>query len=210
MEKDGFMDYEKIGSLILQIRKEKGMTQQSLADAMHISNKTVSKWERGLGCPDVSLWGTLSDVLGVDIRNALDGELSPNRLNTGNIHKVKFYLCPICQNVLISTGEVSLSCCSRTLAPLVPKPPMKGHDIHLSWMDTDCYVSFQHEMTKEHYILFVAYVKSDQIILNRLYPEQMAETRLPVIGRTGSLYFYCSRHGLQVVSVAGLLKSKQR
>ena len=61
------MDCAKVGRLIMQFRKEKGMTQQQVADLLGISNKTVSKWERGLGCPDVSLWDDLSTVLGADI-----------------------------------------------------------------------------------------------------------------------------------------------
>ena len=51
----GDMDHNKVGKLILSLRKEKGLTQKELADAMNLSDRTVSKWERGLGCPDVSL-----------------------------------------------------------------------------------------------------------------------------------------------------------
>ena len=61
------MDHSKIGKLIYTLRKEKGLTQLQLAKAMHISDKTVSKWERGLGCPDVSLLCELSKILNVDL-----------------------------------------------------------------------------------------------------------------------------------------------
>ena len=61
------MDCAKIGRLIAQLRKEKGLTQQNIAHALNISNKTVSKWECGLGCPDVSLWADLSAILGADM-----------------------------------------------------------------------------------------------------------------------------------------------
>lgn len=53
------MDCVKIGHLISQLRKEKKLTQQNLADSLGISNKTISKWECGLGCPDLSLWSDL-------------------------------------------------------------------------------------------------------------------------------------------------------
>ena len=56
------MDNAKIGALIRRLRKEKKMTQLQLALKLHISDKTVSKWERGLGCPDVSLIGQLSGI----------------------------------------------------------------------------------------------------------------------------------------------------
>ena len=90
------MDCAKVGRLIMQFRKEKGMTQQQVADLLGISNKTVSKWERGLGCPDVSLWDDLSTVLGADILKLLQGELSPNRPDVGKLEKTLFYVCPTC------------------------------------------------------------------------------------------------------------------
>ena len=64
------MDCQKVGNLILKLRIEKGMTQKQLADRMHISDKTVSKWERGLGCPDVSLLHDLSDALTVNVEES--------------------------------------------------------------------------------------------------------------------------------------------
>ena len=54
------MDLSKVGKLIYTLRKEKDMTQKQVADLMHISDKAISKWERGLGCPDVSLLPELS------------------------------------------------------------------------------------------------------------------------------------------------------
>ena len=58
------MDCKKIGSLIYELRKDKNMTQKQIADLMNISDKTISKWERGLGCPDISLLPELSHILG--------------------------------------------------------------------------------------------------------------------------------------------------
>ena len=62
------MDCGKVGALIKARRIEKEMTQKQLADAMNISDKTVSKWERGLGCPDVSLLPELADLLQMNIK----------------------------------------------------------------------------------------------------------------------------------------------
>lgn len=64
-------------------------------------------------------------------------------------------------------------------------------------MDTDYFITFDHPMTKEHYISFVAFVKSDKVLLNRLYPEQSPTCRFPVI-TGGKLYVYCIKHGLSV------------
>ena len=57
------MNYEKTGALIRALRREKGLTQRQLAGMIQVSDKAVSKWERGQGCPDVSLVGKLSGVL---------------------------------------------------------------------------------------------------------------------------------------------------
>ena len=67
------MDCKKIGSLIYELRKDKNMTQKQIADLMNISDKTISKWERGLGCPDISLLPELSQILGVSIDQILSG-----------------------------------------------------------------------------------------------------------------------------------------
>lgn len=68
------MDCQKIGSFILAIRKEKNMTQKQLAEKLHVTDRAVSKWERGLGVPDVSLLSDLSNILGVNINEILAGK----------------------------------------------------------------------------------------------------------------------------------------
>ncbi len=68
------MDCKKVGKLIYELRREKNMTQKQVAELMNISDKTISKWERGLGCPDVSLLLGLSNIFGVSIEGILSGE----------------------------------------------------------------------------------------------------------------------------------------
>lgn len=68
------MDKEKIGCFISALRKEKGMTQKELADRLHVSDRTISKWERGAGLPDASLMTGLSDLLGITVNELLAGE----------------------------------------------------------------------------------------------------------------------------------------
>ncbi|WP_053956407.1 helix-turn-helix domain-containing protein [Inediibacterium massiliense] len=189
------MDCNKIGKLILSLRKEKNMTQKDIAIAMNISDKTISKWERGLGCPDVSLLGELSNILGVNIEKILLGDLDPNDANGGNMKKIKFYVCPSCGNVINSTGEAEVSCCGRKLNSLVAKIQDKDHDITFTEIEDDYYITIEHEMSKTHYISFIAYVGYDRVLLVKLYPEQNAEVRIPKMHR-GKLYAYCSQHGL--------------
>lgn len=189
------MDCAKVGKLLYDLRKEKHMTQKEVADKMNISDKTVSKWERGLGCPDISLLSELSDIFGVNIEKILQGDLSINDADGGNMKRIKFYVCSACGNIINSTGLGEISCCGRKLEPLKASEIDNKHYLRIEQMENDYYISFDHEMTKEHYISFVAYVMYDRIHFVKLYPEQNPELRVPIM-RKGDLYFYCNKHGL--------------
>ncbi len=68
------MDQVKIGKFIAQMRKEQNLTQRGLADKLSISDKTVSKWERGRGLPEVSLMLPLCGALGITVNDLLTGQ----------------------------------------------------------------------------------------------------------------------------------------
>ncbi len=102
------MDCGKVGVLISSLRKEKNMTQRAVANKMNISDKTISKWERGLGCPDVSLLGDLSKILGVNIERILLGDLEQKDTDGGNMKKIKFYVCKSCTNVITGISEAEI------------------------------------------------------------------------------------------------------
>jgi DNA-binding XRE family transcriptional regulator/desulfoferrodoxin (superoxide reductase-like protein) len=200
------MDCIKVGTLLRELRKEKEMTQKQIADQMHISDKTISKWERGLGCPDVSLLGELSELFEVNIEKILLGDLELNDMETGNLKKMKFYVCPNCGNVISTTGDAELSCCGRKLAALVAKPADEKHAVKVEDAEGEYYISFDHDMSKAHFLSFVVYVTNDKSLFIKLYPEQNASVHLPkIIGgnlmkkSSSRLYFYCSQHGLWVV-----------
>jgi len=189
------MNYDKVGSLILSLRKEKRMTQKNLAEKMNISDKTISKWERGMGCPDVSLLHELSSVLGINIEKLLMGDLQPNDADSGNIKRTKFYFCPICGNVLTTTGMSDISCCGRKLNALISKEFDASHELQIETVEEDYFITFKHEMNKEHYISFIAYVDCSRILLVKLYPEQSGEVRFPKM-YGGKIYCLCNQHGL--------------
>ena len=115
------MNCERIGQLIYELRKEKKMTQKQVADLLNITDKTISKWERGLGCPDVSLLRELASIFGISVDQLLIGELKINEQVGGNMRNVKFYVCSQCGNLMTATVQATLSCCGKTLEPLVPK-----------------------------------------------------------------------------------------
>lgn len=189
------MDCSKVGKLILELRKEKGFTQKQLADEIGVSDKAISKWERGLGCPDVSLLPDLSNALHVNIEKILRGSLEQNDLDGGNMKKVKFYVCPTCGNTLTATGDGEISCCGRKLEALTPQSADDAHQLTVEQVENDYYITFPHEMIKSHYLQFIACVSYDRVLFVKLYPEQGAEVRIPRMNR-GKLYYCCSKHGL--------------
>ena len=191
------MDYTKIGVAIRQLRRERNLTQRQLAEGLHISHKTVSKWECGLGCPDPALWEGLSALLGADLLKLLRGELDTNRPDPGNMSKVRFYVCPVCGNLLSSTGASGIFCCGRRLEPLSPAQQPEPLNLRVEEMDLDYYISWDHPMEKGHFLQFAAYVQDDRVLLIRLYPEQERAVRIPASRRDGILYLYCTKHGLQ-------------
>jgi DNA-binding XRE family transcriptional regulator len=189
------MDCDKIGKMICHLRKEKAMTQKQIADLMNISDKAISKWERGLGCPDVSLLPELSQIFGVNIEEILSGEIVLNETVGGNMKKLKIYVCPQCKNLITATGDASISCCGKKLAALDAVKGSPEHSLTIEPVEDELYVSSLHEMNKQHYISFVAYVTGDKVFIVKQYPEWNLSFRVQKVGH-GKLYFHCSAHGL--------------
>ncbi len=75
------MNVQKTGSLIAAIRKEQNRTQQDLANELGVSSAAVSKWERGIGFPDVSLMEPLAASLGITIAELFKGERTENNVD---------------------------------------------------------------------------------------------------------------------------------
>lgn len=189
------MDCEKTGKLLYSLRKEKNMTQKQIADLMNISDKTISKWERGLGCPDVSLLPELSQILGVNIEEILLGKIVLNETIGGNMKKLTFYVCPQCNNLITATGDANISCCGKKLEGLTAQKTDEHHQLTIEPVEDELYISSTHEMRKEHYISFAAFVTGDKVFMVKQYPEWNLSFRFHKLGH-GKLYFHCSRHGL--------------
>ena len=189
------MDPVKIGRLIRTLRQGLRLTQKDLAARVHVSDKAVSKWERGLGCPDLSLLPALSVVLGVDLERLLAGELDENEILGGNMKKLKFYVCPSCGNVVTAMTDTAVSCCGKRLQALEPRKAADGEKLSVEHIENEYFITSDHEMTKEHYIAFVALLTGDRMLLCKQYPEWDLQTRLPGIAH-GKLIWYCTQHGL--------------
>lgn len=194
------MDQEKVGRIIRTFRKDKGMTQLELSELLGVTDRAVSKWERGLGCPDVSFLPKLSEIFSIDIRSILEGEMEENAMRSGNMKKTKFYVCPICGNVIHSMGEIAICCHGIQLIPEEAECPDDNHKINIERIEDEYYVHIEHEMTKSHCISFVAALSSDGLQMTKLYPEGQAENRFKIIG-TRRIYYFCNRDGLFYVDI---------
>ena len=71
------MDNQKLGIFITELRKEKGLTQAQLAQKLNVTDKAVSKWERGVGFPDIKLLEPLADVLDISLLELMNSERLP-------------------------------------------------------------------------------------------------------------------------------------
>lgn len=182
---------------IRNLREAAGLTQKQLADRLCISDKTVSKWETGRGLPDVALLAPLAAGLGVSVSELLSGQCMQNRNRAGNLLRGKFFVCPLCGNIIHAMGEGAYSCCGVALPPLEAEPEDDEHHISIETVENEHYLTLDHPMTKEHYLSFIAWVTGDRLTLVKWYPEGNAETRIQLRGH-GALYVYCNRHGLYV------------
>ena len=183
------------GATIRQLREKRNLTQAELAERIGVSSKTISKWETAKGLPDISLLQPLAQALNISVIELMNGEHIINKNISANMLRSQFHVCPICGNVIHSTGSSVISCCGITLPALEAEEADDDHTINIESVEDEHFITVHHPMTKEHFISFIAFVTSDRMQLVKLYPEGNAETRLQLRGM-GYLYWYCNRHGL--------------
>ena len=180
---------------IKALREKQNLTQAELAMRIGVSSKTISKWETAKGLPDISLLQPLAQALNISVIELMNGQPIVNRNTSANMLRSKFYVCPLCGNVLCSIGNSLISCCGITLPALEAEEADECHAICIENVEDEHFITIPHPMTKAHYISFVAFITSDRVQLVKLYPEGNAQTRIQLRG-FGTLYWYCNRHGL--------------
>ena len=183
------------GVTIKKLREKKGFTQTELADMLGVSSKAVSKWETAKGLPDISLIEPLANALSVSVMELMTGDTVINKNKASNMLRSKFYVCPVCNNIIRTVGDAVISCCGITLPPLDAEETDEKHRITVEMVEDEYFITVNHQMTKEHFISFIAYLTSDRMQFVKFYPEGNAETRLNIRGG-GFLYIYCNKHGL--------------
>lgn len=183
------------GATIKALRQKQQFTQRELAERLNVSYKTVSKWETGRGCPDISLLEPLATVFGVSLTELLSGNPVQNQNPASNMMRSKFYVCPICGNSIHCMGEAVVQCHGLPLMPQQPKLGDEDHKILIEKVEDEYFVRVEHPMDKVHHISFLAAVSGDRLQLVKLYPEGNAEARFKINGIRKILY-YCNHDGL--------------
>lgn len=196
------------GAVIKELREKNHMTQAELAERLGVSDKAISKWETAKGYPDISLLEPLASVLGVSVTELISGNAVSNVNVSANMLRSKFYVCPVCGNVIHSMGEAVIHCHGILLTPCQAEETDENHMIFIERVEDEYYVRIDHDMTKQHYISFVAAISSDKIQMVKLYPEGNAEARVKING-VKKILFYCNRDGLFSINVVKGIDDKQ-
>lgn len=101
----------------------------------------------------------------MDTEALLRGDLEENDMTNGNMKKMRFYRCPACGNLLFSTDDADVTCCGAKLTNLVMHKPDEENALQIEHSDGEWYITAPHEMHREHYISFVAFLTGDTMIV---------------------------------------------
>ncbi len=183
------------GSVIKDLREKNKITQSQLADMLGVSDKAISKWETGRGYPDITLLEPIAKAFHVSVTELISGTTVSNLNVSANMLRSMFYVCPVCGNVIHSMGQSVVSCHGVTLNPEEAEDTDEAHKIFVERVEDEYYVRIEHEMTKTHYISFIAALSSDRLQMVKLYPEGNPEARFKIAG-VKKLFFYCNKDGL--------------
>ena len=197
------------GAVIKELREKYHFTQAELAKKLNVSDKTISKWETAKGYPDISLLEPIAKTFGISITELISGNAVNNVNVSANVMRSEFYVCPICGNSIHSMGEAVIQCHGIILAPCQAEETDENHKIFIERVEDEYYVRIEHDMTKQHYISFIAALSSDKLQMVKLYPEGNPEARVKVNG-VKKILFYCNRDGLFSISVVKGIDGKEK
>ncbi len=194
------MNLHVTGTIIKELREKNHLTQAELAKKLSVSDKTVSKWETAKGYPDISLLEPIARVFDISITELISGNPVSNVNVSANMMRSKFYVCPVCGNVIHCMGETVINCHGVLLAPLEAEEIDENHKILIEKVEDEYYVRIEHDMTKIHYISFITAISADKVQMIKLYPEGSAEVRFKING-VKRIFFYCNKDGLFSIDV---------
>ena len=196
------------GAVIRKLREKNNMTQAELATRLNVSDKTISKWETAKGYPDISLLEPIAKVFGISITELISGNAVSNVNVSANMLRSRFYVCPVCGNVIHTMGEAVINCHGVLLTPAQAEETDEQHKIFIEKVEDEYYVRIEHDMTKKHYISFAAALSSDKIQMIKLYPEGNPEARFKING-VKKIFFYCNKDGLFSIEVIKAIDGRE-
>lgn len=208
MEVRKLMNQYVTGAVIKELREKNRMTQLQLAEKLGVSDKTVSKWETAKGYPDITLLEPIAEAFRISVTELISGNTIHNANVSANMLRSKIYVCPVCGNVIHSMGESVIHCHGILLTPLEAEATDERHMVLIERVEDEYYVRIDHDMTKEHYISFVAAASCDNMQMRTLYPEGNAESRFKIRG-VKRIFFYCNRDGLYSIDVVKGIDDKE-
>ncbi|OON87014.1 XRE family transcriptional regulator [Oribacterium sp. C9] len=183
------------GAVIKELREKNKMTQSQLAEKLGVSDKAISKWETAKGYPDITLLEPIADAFRISVTELISGNTVHNENVSANMLRSKFYICPVCGNVIHSMGEAVINCHGIQLLPAEAELTDEQHMVFVERVEDEYFVRIDHEMNKNHYISFIAAVSPDRCQIVKLYPEGEAQARFSING-VQKIFFYCNRDGL--------------
>ena len=202
------MDRYVTGTVIKELREKYHLTQAEFAAKLNVSDKTVSKWETAKGYPDISLLEPIAKIFNISVTELISGNSVSNGNISANMLRSKFYVCPVCGNSIHSMGEAVIQCHGIMLTPCQTEETDENHMIFIERVEDEYYVRIEHDMTKQHYISFIAALSSDKLQMIKLYPEGNAEARIKMNG-VKKILFYCNKDGLFSMNVMKGIDDKQ-
>ena len=202
------MDRYVTGTVIKELREKYQLTQAEFAAKLNVSDKTVSKWETAKGYPDISLLEPIAQIFNISVTELISGNSVSNGNISANMLRSKFYVCPVCGNSIHSMGEAVIQCHGIMLTPCQAEETDETHMIFIERVEDEYYVRIEHDMTKQHYISFIAALSSDKLQMIKLYPEGNAEARIKING-VKKILFYCNKDGLFSINVMKGIDDKE-
>ena len=137
------------GAVIKELREKKKITQSELAKMLGVSDKTISKWETGKGYPDITLLEPIANVFSISVTELISGNMVSNVNVSANMIRSKYYVCPVCSNIIHSMGEAVISCHGIMLSPIEAEQTDEQHKVFIEKVEDEYYVQIEHDMTKK-------------------------------------------------------------
>ena len=159
--------------------------------------------------PDIALLEPIADAFQISVTELISGNMIKNENVSANMLRSKFYVCPICGNAVHAMGDAVIQCHGVQLLPEEAENSDENHMIFIERIEDEYYVRIDHEMTKLHYISFIAATSTNSIQMVKLYPEGNAEAHFKISG-VMKIFFYCNKDGLFSIDVVRGIDDREK